>query len=138
MAIGALANPEIRHCANPIYDQFVPAIFSRGDFIGEELLDIPGFGEGGPVTTFPSRPYQCLGEVSPTQGPLSPDMNIHISLTRTALGPETTEHPPLVKNSTISPSLEKGVTEDKFRKTNVQVQYEARAAKMQLDHGFSE
>ncbi len=140
MAIGTLANQEVRLLSNPVYDQFERA-FSHSDDIGDYLLDIPGFGHCVPVTTFPSKPYQCPQDLSPTLRTLSPPMNIHTNLAQTSLSPAARESHSPASKSTSPPSSEKAVVEDKFRKSKEQLEYEKCAARMRQEQekaGFTE
>lgn len=139
MAIGALANPEVRLLSDPVYEQFERA-YSHSEIIDDCLLDMPGFGHCVPVTTFSSKPYQPQ-QMPPIQKVLSPPMNIHKTLAQTSLGPAARETPSPASKPTSPPSLEKTIVEDRFRKSKEQLEYEMRASRMRLEQekaGFTE
>ncbi len=140
MAIGTLANPEVRLLSEPVYDRFERA-YSHSENIGGYLLDMPGFGHCVPVTTFSSKHYQCPQDMSPTHRALSPPMNIHTKLGQTSLGPATRESLSPASKSASPPSSQKAVVEDKFRKSREQLEYEMRASNLRLEQekaGFTE
>lgn len=132
MAIGTLANPEVRLLSQPVYDQFERA-FSHSENLGGYLLDMPGFGHCVPVTTFSSKPYQCPQQMSPNQRALSSPVNIHTTLAQTSLGPAARESLSPASKSASPPSSEKAMVEDKFRKSKEQFEYEIRASRMRLE-----
>lgn len=125
MAIGMLANPEVRLQANPIYDRIEPA-FSHTEELPGFLLDLPGFGSCLRVTSFSSEPYQEVKETLVAQQTLKPTVDIHTALAQTSLSSVRRESssPPPPRDSTSPPPLGKGGIDHVFRKSKAQEAYE--------------
>lgn len=131
MAIGMLANPEVRLQADPIYDQIEP-IFQHTEELPEYLLDLPGFGSCVRVTKFSSEPYQGAQGTSAVPEMLSPTMDIRTTLAKTSLSPVRKEEPspPPLRDSSSPPPMGKGGMENPFRATRLQNKYDLHFARL--------
>lgn len=145
MAIGALANPEVRLINDPIFE--TPVYKSQynlsGCDYGAEMADLPGFSYAGPaVEHFYAVTYPDQSQPSPIPSIASipsPTTGIRTVLSHTSLGP-TMEKLRAPSKSSSPPSSEK-LAEDKFRSSQQQWDYDSARAIIeseQVKAGFTE